>query len=449
MKIAIVGAGAIGNYIAGVLSHEKHDVTILDKDEEKLNELSSSYDLLAIKGNAASANSLIKMDISKADLFIAVTDVDEVNMISCMMSKRLGAKKTIARIRSSEYSDKSSPVKPEDFGIDVVIQPEFSTASEIVLLLKRASASDVLDMAGGKMQLVGIKLDKHAGINGKTLRELSEEIFPVDFRVVAIKRGLRTIIPSGNDSLLKNDQIFVIAKQEVIADLLSFFGLKKRTIEKVMIAGGGTIAEHLIQLLSEQLRNVKIKIIDSDEKRCYKFASDYKQVMVLCGNPTDPDLLVSEGVSDTDVFVSVTDDEESNIISCLMAKHLGVFKVIAHVSKGSYIPLSQTIGLDLAVNSKQAASNDIHSHIMHQGIHSVNSMHGIEAELLEIELTEKFKNTGRKVSNITFPEGCIVGAIQRNDELFIATGERVLEVSDRLFIFAVHSSLTKVLQFFK
>lgn len=448
MKITIAGAGEIGFYLASMLSEERYDVIIIDKDESSLSEISNSFDLQTISGNATSIKTLSEAGIHNSDLFIAVTDVDEVNMIACMISKRLGAKKTIARIRNIEYAVKDSLVSPEYFGIDVVIQPEFTTAKDVLLLIKRAAASDVIDIADGRMQLIGLKLDRNTQLHGNTIQEFVSKSFISEFRIVAILRGNRTIIPTGKDKLIREDQLFVLSKSEHINTVIRQFGLKKQRIERVMIAGGGILGEHIIRLLQLEVNSIQIKLIEENEERCYDLATQFPDILVLKGNPTDPDLLVSEGIGETDVFISVTSDEESNIISCLMAKHLGVYKVVANVSKGSYIPLSQTIGLDSAVNIKLSASNEIHRHLMKDEIQAVRALWGTDTEMIELVIKEDSKFKNKKISDLKFPKGAIIGAIFRKNTSLIATGEETLLIEDRLVIFATHSYLEKVIDFF-
>ncbi|MEX0928215.1 MAG: Trk system potassium transporter TrkA, partial [Balneolales bacterium] len=413
MKIVIIGAGEIGYHLSSLLSEEKQDVTVLDRNREALENVASTCDVLTIEGNAASAHDLLAAGVNQADLVIAATSLDEVNMIASMMSKRLGAKKIIARIRSDEFTEPGSPLKPEDLGIDIMINPEQSLAQEILQLIKRASASDVLTLAGGKIQLVGLRLDKDSPLVGKTLIQYAKESSKLIFRVVAIYRGGRTIIPDGSDRLLSNDHIFLLTATEDIPGVVKSTGRIERPIHRIMIAGGTMVGAHLARLLNKENGKWNVKLIEPDENRTLQLATELRNVLVLHGEATDPDLLATEGVMDTEAFISVTDDEESNIISCLMAKHLGVRKTVAMVSKAEYIPLSQTIGLDSAVNKKLSASNEIHRQIRGGKVLAVSSLYGIKAELLELGVSSRSKAVNKSIKSIKLPKGCIIGGILR------------------------------------
>ncbi|MEX0686188.1 MAG: Trk system potassium transporter TrkA [Balneolales bacterium] len=449
MKIVIIGAGEIGYHLSALLSEEKQDVTVLDRNSEALNSVAQTCDVLTVVGNAASAQDLLAAGVSDADLVIAATSLDEVNMIASMMSKRLGAKKIIARIRSNEFTDPHSPLKPEDLGIDVMIHPEESVAQEIVQLVKRAAASDVLTLADGKMQLIGLKLEKDSPLVDKTLAMYDKEHPDIVFRVVAIYRGGRTIIPDGTDRLKGNDHVFILAATHAIRDIIKSTGRVERSINRIMIAGGTLVGAHVARLLDKENETWSIKLIEPDEGRSMELATELRNVLVLHGEATDPNLLATEGVMDTDAFISVTDDEESNIISCLMAKHLGVLKTVAMVSKAEYIPLSQTIGLDSAVNKKLSASNEIHRQIRQGKVLAVSSLHGIKAELLELEVSTRSKVINKPIQKIKFPKGCIVGGILRNGEVEVATGKTVITEHDRVIIFCLPQSIEAVTSYFR
>jgi trk system potassium uptake protein TrkA len=329
-----------------------------------------------------------------------------------------------------------------------MIHPEMSVAREIVLLVKRAAASDVVSLAEGKMQLVGIRLDRNSPLAGKKLLEVAQLVPKTPFRVVAIYRGGFTLIPFGNDRLQANDHIFVLARTEDISDVLGITGHENRKIRNIMITGGTTVGAMIARMLSEDDTDWKVKLIEPDYETSYELATELRDVLVLHGNPTDPNLLVTEGITETDVFIAVTEDEESNIISCLMAKHLKVPKVIAMVSKSDYIPLSQTIGLDAAVNKKLAASNEIHRMVRKGSVLSVAALHGIKAEVLEFEAAATSKITGHTMAKLVFPKGCVVGGIIRNGVAEVATGNTIVEAGDRVIVFCLPESIDKITSYF-
>ncbi|WP_350354170.1 Trk system potassium transporter TrkA [Fodinibius saliphilus] len=449
LKIVIIGAGEIGYDLASVLSQEKHDVIVLDRDKDCLDKVSENLDVLCHEGNATSAKDLVDTGVKDADIMIAVTSIDEVNMIASMMSKRLGAKMVIARVRSDELSRPNAPLKSTDLGIDVLIHPEQSAAQEIVRLIKRASASDLINLADGKMQMIGLRIGKDSPLVGKSLIDYAEAYPELTFRVVAISRKGLTIIPSGSVNIQALDQIFVLAKTEEIPDIVKTSGKPNVEINRIMIAGGTPIGSMIARILCQEEKNWNIKLIEPDHDTAVDLAHELKDVLVLNGNPTDPDLLATEGITDTDAFISVTDDEESNIISCLMAKHLEVQKTVALVSKSDYIPLSQTIGLDAAINKKSAASNEIHRHVRGGRVISVTALQGTKAEVIELQAAPKSKITKKPIRKITFPEGCVVGGILSNGSTDIATGQSQIQANDRVIIFCLPKAIEKVTSLFK
>lgn len=449
MKIIIIGAGEIGYDLASVLSKEKHDVIVVDREKACLDKVSENLDVLCFEGNATSAEDLVEAGVKDADILIAVTSIDEVNMIASLMSKRLGAEMVIARVRSDELSRPNAPLKSTDLGIDVLIHPEQSAAQEIVRLVKRSSASDLINLADGKMQLIGLKIGKNSPLVGKKLSEYAQEYAEVTFRVTAIARKGLTIIPSGTVRIQALDQVFILAETEDIPTIIKTTGKPDVEINRIMIAGGTPIGAMIARILCNEEKKWNLKLIEPDYDTAVELAQELKNVLVLNGNPTDPDLLATEGITETDAFISVTDDEESNIISCLMAKHLEVPKTVALVSKSDYIPLSQTIGLDAAVNKKSAASNEIHRHVRGGRVISVTALQGIKAEVIELQATPKSKIVKKPIHKINFPQGCVVGGILRNESIEIATGQSRINPNDRVIIFCLPEAIDKVTSLFQ
>ncbi len=340
-------------------------------------------------------------------------------------------------------------MKPTDLGIDIIIHPELSAAEEIISLIKRASASDLVNLADNKMQLIGLRIHEGSELVGKTLSEYAQEHSDITFRVTAIARKGRTIIPTGAVRIQPRDQVFILARTERIPDIIATTGRQEEEIERVMIAGGTPVGAMIARLLMNEEKNWNIKLIEPDYDNAAKLAQELENVLVLNGNPTDPDLLASEGITDVDAFISVTEDEESNIISCLMAKHLEVKKTVALISKPDYIPLSQTIGLDAAVNKKTAASNEIHRHVRGGRVISVTALRGIKAEVIELQASAKSKIVRKPIHKISFPEGCVVGGILSNGSVEIATGQSQIEAGDRVIIFCLPDAIPKITSLFK
>lgn len=449
LKIVIIGSGDVGIDLSLMLSGERQDVTIIDQSREALKRCAESSDILVIEGNGTSPDILVKAGVPTCDLVIAATNSDEVNIVASMMSKRLGAKKVIARVRNEELLGDAAPVKPADLGIDVIINPELSLAGEITLLVKRAAASDLIEIADGKMQVIGIRLPAGSPLIGVSMEEYASNNANIDFRVVAIYRGGITIIPRGNHLFRANDQIFVISLSEHIKQIIRSTGVGEQSVQNVMIAGGTRVGQRVAQLLCQQARGWKIKLIEPSYEASYQIASENRNILVLQGDPTDPGLLASEGITDTDVFIAVTEDEESNIISCLMAKHLKVPKVIAMVSKPDYIPLSQTIGLDASVNKKTSIANEIHRYVLGSNLLQVAGLHGIDAEILQLQISSTSKVAGKLVKNLRLPEGCMIGGIIHEQHVSVATGDDMLQPGDSVFVFCRHAVINAVADYLR
>lgn len=450
MKIVIIGAGEIGYDLASVLSKEKHDVTVIDRKKECLSRVIDSLDVLSLEGNATSGKDLVKAGVSEADIVIAVTSIDEVNMITAMMSKRLGAKMVIARVRNEEFSQVNAPITANDLGIDVMIHPELSAAHEIAQLLRRSAASDVINLAEEKMQLIGIRLERNSPLIGKSLIDYASEYSDITFRVVSIGRRGLTLIPKGPVKLQAFDQIFVLAKTEDIPRVVETTGKKETELNRIMIAGGSEMGAMIARLLcNDESKHWSIKLIEPDYFRAEELANELKNAMVLHGNPTDPDLLATEGISEMDAFIAVTDDEESNIISCLMAKHLDVKKTVALISKPDFIPLSQTIGLDAVINKKVAASNEIHRYVRKGDVISVTELRGISAEVIELQVSPKSKVVGKEIQNLKLPDACVIGGVLCEGSVEIATGKTIIHANDRVMVFCLPSAIDRVTNLFQ
>lgn len=448
MKIVIIGSGEIGFHLSKTLSEEEHDVTVLDHDVRTLEKLNETCDVLTVEGEATSVHALLEAGADQADLIVAATEVDEVNMVVSMIAKRLGAKRVIARIRNDELSDPETPLKPSDMGIDVLIHPEQHVATEIVQLIKRAAASDLVSIADDRLQLIGIRLDDTSPLLDTTLEYYDKHITDVAFRVVAVLRGGRTIIPDGSVSLKKNDQIFIVALKEDVPAVIASTGRKETRIKRIMIAGGSSTGMRVTELLSTENADWRIKLIEPDPEKSQQLANRFRNVLVLNGIPSDTDLLVSEGIMNTDAFIAVTQDEESNIISCLMAKHLGVKKTVAMVSKAEYIPLSQTIGLDAAVNKKLSVTNEIHRQIRKGQVLSNYAPYGSDGEIVELLVSEKSRAANKSIKELKIPKKCIIGGILHNGHAEIATGQTRIKAGDHIVLFCFPSDLNQISSYF-
>ncbi|MCG6960630.1 Trk system potassium transporter TrkA [bacterium BMS3Abin03] len=446
MRIIIAGMGDVGYHLAKELSNESHDIIAIDINQQRLAHTDSMTDILSINGSATSLSILKQINTDKTDLFIAVTSSEEMNIASSILAKKMGAKKTIARISNEEYLSNEVKIIFNEVGIDFMIYPEALVVQETVNLIKRTAATDLLEFEGGKLSVMGIRLDKNAPIIHKTLNEVAKEYPNIDFRIVAIYRNFRTIIPMGKDKFLPNDQVFVITKPEGIEMILKLAGKENINFNNIMILGGSKIGRGVAKLLPEEMT---VKLIESDEDKTFTLADELPRTLVIHGDGRDIDLLAQEGIIDVDAFVAVTEDAETNIISCLMAKHLGVKKAIALVDKTDYVPLTQTIGLDSLINKKLNAATNILQYIRRGEVLAQSSLEGIDAQLFEYEAHPNSPVLKKKVKDLDFPKEAIIGGIVRGEESFIVVGDSQILPNDKVVIFSLPAGIKKLEKLFK
>ncbi len=445
MRIVIAGMGSVGFHLAKQLSKEEHDIVAIDTDSKKLSYADSLTDILSLNGSSTSIQKLKEAKVDKADLLVAVTSSEEVNITTAMLGKKLGAQKCIARIGNAEYLSADSDLDFKNLGIDYMIYPEEMAAQEIVSLIHRTAATDVLEFEQGKLSILGLKLDKNAPVIQKKISEVAQEYTTTDFRIVAIHRNMRTIIPAGNDKFLTNDQVFVITNPEGAETALKLAGKENIKFDNIMILGGGKIGKRVAELLESTM---SVKLIEADEQKSIDLADELKNTLVLRGDGRDIDLLAQEGIIDMDAFIAVTEDAETNIISSLMAKHLGVTKTITLVDRADYIPLTQTIGLDSLINKKLIAANNI-SRFIHKGdVVAVATLEGIDADVFEYVAQPGSPITKQPIKDIHFPKEAIIGGIIRKNEGHIAVGTTQVQSNDKVVVFALPGAIKKIEKFF-
>lgn len=449
MRVIVVGAGEVGFDVARILVQEQHDVIVIDVDAEALDRVREKLDVLVLHGTGTSAALLAEAGVEKADMLIAVTATDEANIIACMMADRLGVGTTIARLRSDDLTHSKAILKAEDFGIDLIIHPAESAADEVTRLIRRAGATDVLTFCGERMHLVGMRIDPDSPVIGHSLQDLAAGHEDLTFRVMAIGRGIRTILPRGKERIRRNDQVFVLARPKVIPHVARFMGKTDARIQNVMILGGTPVGARVAHLLGG-VKSKRVKLIEPDREVAEQLAASLPDVLVIHGSGTDIDLLALEGLGEMDAFVAVTDDEESNLVTSLIAKHLGVQKTVALLSKSAYIPISQSIGLDAAVSMKLAVSREILRFLRGKHVLSVATIHGLDAEILEIEADKKARITRKPLNEMELPEGMLIGAVLHpNGDVEVATGKTHIEAGDRTIVFVLPGYIAEAERYFQ
>lgn len=448
MKIVIVGAGVVGLHLAKTLSWEEHEVSIIDQNQDLVDRASGSLDVLAIRGSGTSIETLIEAGIETADLLVAVTSIDEVNIVASMLARQLGAKTRIARVRNQEYSSPNVPVKLANLGIDQIIHPELEAAREVVKMIRYPHAVDIVECAGGRMTLIGFRIDPGSPVANKPLKDLMPQFPEFSMRVVAISREGQTIIPSGKDDIEPGDLVYVITQSQDVRKVFEMAGKKDDISRDVMLFGGGLVG----RLVAEGLEGDKrfnVKLIETDPVKSRLAAQYLKNTMVVrSSEELDIDMMALEGIDEMGVFAALSDDDENNIVTSLFAKHLKVKRTITLIAKPEYMPITRAIGLDAAVNALLLTSDAILKHLIGTRVLAVSTLRGINAEIIEFLVADRAKMTGKKLRDLKFPKGSIAGAIEHSGEVSVAVGESVIQPGQRIVIFCVQEAIPKLEKMF-
>ncbi|MDO3377607.1 Trk system potassium transporter TrkA [Geoalkalibacter halelectricus] len=450
MRILIVGTGQVGYFLCERLSEEGHEVTLIDNDPEHLNRAQERLNVLGILGNGASAEILEQGGIKAADIFIAVTDMDEVNILACLLAREYGVGRRIARVRSIEYSGRGAVLSKEKLGIDLLINPKDAVAEEMIKIASRQGAFDVAEFVEGQIQFIGYRIGDKSPLCDLTLKELGEIRGMYRFVVTAVTRGEKTIIPRGDDTIRAGDSIFIFAHHNdlpAIQYLLQPEPEKACRLRRAFILGGGGIGLQIAQRL-EQL-HFNVRLIERDEKRCEFLASKLRKSMIIHTDGTDIRTLSDEGIEGADVFMAVTGNDEDNILCSLLAKKHGAKRALVLVNKPEYLNLAPSLGIDACVSPRLAAGAVILKHVRRGKVLSLATVEGSNAEVLELQIGEDSRILDHPLKSLHFPRGAIIGAIVRDREYLIPTGETVLRPLDRVVVFALPEALHKVERFFE
>ncbi len=449
MKILIVGAGQVGYFLCDRLSREGHEVTLVDQDESKIENAQDRLNVLGVTGNGASAEILEQAGIASTDIFIAVTNLDEVNILACLLAREYQVVTRVARTKSIEYTGRRAVLSKEKLGIDLLINPEDAVAEELSKLACSAKAFDVAEFAEGQILFQGYRITPNNPLCDLSLAELGELRGMYRFIVVAISRGNTTIIPRGDDSIQAGDRIYIFAHRDempAINYLLQSEKIKVRPTHRAFILGGSRIGVHVAQSM-EQL-NFATKLIEKDEEHCYRLAEKLDKTVVLNAEGKDVQTLLDEGLEDADVFIAVTENDETNILTCLLAKKYQVRRTLALVSQPELLGLASDLGIDACVSPRLAAASAILKFVRRGEIISLTAVEGSNSEVLEFEICADSDLIDRPLKELHFPRGAIIGAIVRGRNYEIPTGENILEAGDRVLIFSLPEALQKVERFF-
>ncbi|MFT5749188.1 MAG: trk system potassium uptake protein TrkA [Ancylomarina sp.] len=446
MKIVIAGAGAVGTHLAKMLSHQDHDIILIDSDEEKLKLIDSHLDLMTIVGSCSSIKDLKEANVKKADLFIAVTQSEETNITSSLLAKKLGAKRTIARINNQEYLIPENKKFLKSLGIDEFVYPERLAAKEVINYLSRSGTRQMYEFSGGKLLLYGIKISSKSVVMDKTLAEVSNLTGDGDYRAVAIKRGSETIIPRGHNRFMRGDLVYIISKAESIDKVMTLAGKQQYKIKKAMILGGSRIG---FKTASELEHTLDLKLLEIEKSKSIKLADSLEKTLVINGDGRDMDLLREEGIQKMDAFVAVTGNSETNILACLLATKMGVKRTIAEVENIDYIDLADSIGVGAMINKKLLAASYIYRFTMDADVQHCKWLTVSDAEVIELVVKPNSKITMGKLKDIDFPEDANIGGLIRGDEGIIVTGDTQIQEGDQVVVFTMPSAIKKVEKIFK
>ena len=446
MRILIAGAGDVGFHLAKLLAYEKHDIVVIDLNDEKLRNLSSQLDVGTLKGNSTSYKILEEAEVKKADLFIAVTSFEDTNITSAIFAKNLGAKRTIARVKNNNHLDPREREHLRQLGIDEIISTENLASKEIRRLLTSINITDFFQFENGMLNLLGIVVDERSPLRGKSLRDSAYLNPENDFITVAILRNGKTIIPHGDTTFDIDDHAYFIATPSGVKKIMGISCEESVRIKNVMVLGGSEIGYMTALNLSNAFN---VKIIESDKERSFDLANLLPSATVVMGDGRDKQLLENEGLKYMDAFIAVTGNSETNIISSLLAKEHGVKRTIALVENVDYVHLSQNIGIDTMINRKLIAADFIFRYVRKGDIISIASIHGVDAEVLEFYVNEGAKITSRYLKHLKFPKNALISGVVRKDRALIPNGDFRIRKDDRVVVLCTKNIIHDVEEYFK
>ena len=444
MKIIIAGAGAVGTHLAKMLSDELHDIVLMDASEERLANLESNFDLMTVVARPTSINSLKDAGAGDADLFVAVTPEESTNITSCILAHSLGAKKTVARIDNYEYLQPKNKEFFKTLGVDSLIYPEMLAAKEIADGLHLSWIRQWWEFCGGALVMLGVKLRENALILNTPIFQLQKEH---PYHIVTIKRQGETIIPGGFDELRAGDIVYFMTAKKSLPYIRRITGKEEHaTIRNLIIMGGSRIAMRATQLVNDAM---SVKIIENDLSRCH-WLTDLvdENVMIIHGDGRDFELLEEEGISEADAFVALTDNSETNILACLSAKRMGVFKTIAEVENIDYISMAESLDIGAVINKKKIAASYIYQLLLDADVSNVKCLTFANADVAEFVVKEGARVTRTQVKDISLPKGVTIGGLVRDGEGVLVTGTTEIQAGDHVVVFCMASMIKRIEKYF-
>ena len=443
MKIIIVGAGEVGFHIASHLALENKDVVVLDLDPDALRRVSDNLDVQVVTGSGSSPVVLEEAGIQDAEIILAVTNSDEINLVACLVADIISpSTKKLARIRGADFDNFHENFREVAPHIDTIINPDIEVVKTIHSMMSVPGAVDIGEFADGRLKFVGVNLEDDSKLVGARLLDLPTIIGKARPLIAAVVRQDELIIPRGNDRLQSGDLVYFISEEDKLLDTLSVFNKYDEPVKRVLIVGGGRIGFRMAKLLEEY--SIYCKIIERNPNRCTYLAERLNKSIVLCGDGSDQELLSEENIQDMDLVITLTKDEETNILASLLAKRMGARKAITRISKFSYFPLTSAIGIEQVVSPRLSAINSILQHIRKGKVLSAISIKGEQAEVIEAVALETSDIVAKPLRDISFPKGAMVAGIIHEEMIIVPTGDSVIQPDDRVIIFARKEAISKI-----
>lgn len=445
MNIIIAGDGEVGFYLAQSLTKLDYNITVVDPHSDLLKRLESETDLLTITGNSTSPEVLERANVRDCDLFLSVLHDESVNLITCMVAKKLGAGKTVARISNAQLLTGKNKEMFRDLGVDELVCPERIATKEITNLLNNSMATEFFDFSGGLLTMCLIRLEAGSPIVGHSVRQLLQIYATLEVRIVAVLRNNETIIPHADFEFKEGDLTYIISKPNQMESVKRLVGKTDVAIRKVMIAGASRIGRFAALSLED---HTDVTIVDSDRRRCEELSAELKNALILNGDATDIELLKDEGIEQCDAFIAVTDSSETNVLTCLHARRLGVRRTIALVENTGFINISQDIGIDTIINKKLITASYIVRFIVKGSAVSSKWLSGTNAELIEFVVAKGSPATRKTIGELTIPRGATIGGIIRQREPILPRKNMQLEEFDKVVVFTMPKVMGEVAKLF-
>ena len=446
MKIVIAGAGDIGFHLAKLLSIEQKNIVLIDTNSEVLDHAQSYLDVQVVRGDSGSVNTLKAAGAGECDLFLGVTTSEKTNLVSAILAKKMGANQVIARVSNTEYLRQETRDLFHQLGIDSLISPQSLAAQEIERLVKQSSLTDHFEFEEGKAALFGITLDNLSPAVNRSIEEITQSYQGLHCTPIAILRGQNTILPRGNTVLQRNDHLYFITERKKVNEVLDLFGKRIKPASRIMILGGTEVDIRTASLLENEYH---VTIVEENKNVCKDLVDQLRGSLVIKGDPGNIELLREEGLEQMDVFIAVTPNSETNIITSLMAKECGIPKTIALVENADYTHISQNIGVDTIINKKLIAANNIFRYVRQGKIEAITSLHGVNAEIIEFVVQKNNRLTKSTLRELHFPKNALIAGVIRDNRNLVPNGDFQLQLDDKAIVFAMPEAIPAVEKMFR